>query len=53
MTTYIRDAWGQTTFLNFYSDLQISSQIQESLTPNSGVLLRKFSRESDELVLAI
>lgn len=41
------------TFLNFYSDFQISSQIHESLTPNCGVLMIKFTHESDEFVLEI
>lgn len=46
-------AWGVATFRgSFYiPDFQISSQIQESLTPKSRVLMRKFTHESDEPVL--
>lgn len=42
-----------TTFRgSFYiPDLQTSSQIQKSLTPKSGVLMRKFTHKSSELVL--
>lgn len=48
-------AWGVATFRgSFYMpDFQISSQIQESLTPKSGVLMRKFTHESDEPVLEL